>query len=94
LHGPSHLDQTTPNLLKERNHLIDVSIARQLNSVSAKFLVQKSAESLRGTQVDPFVRGSLGLMMHDFGARMEIESQSPSLNSRPSHWDSGCIEFV
>jgi hypothetical protein len=24
LHRPSHLDQTTPNLLKERNHLFDL----------------------------------------------------------------------
>jgi NAD(P)-dependent dehydrogenase (short-subunit alcohol dehydrogenase family) len=30
LDGPSHLDQTTPNLLKERDHLVDLGIARQL----------------------------------------------------------------
>src|SRR6266481_3704037 len=30
LHAPSHLDQTAPNPLKERNHLVDLGIARQL----------------------------------------------------------------
>src|SRR6266508_686136 len=30
LHVPPHLDQTAPNLLKERNHLIDLGIAWQL----------------------------------------------------------------
>jgi Arc/MetJ-type ribon-helix-helix transcriptional regulator len=30
LHIPPHLDQTPPNLLKERDHLIDLGIARQL----------------------------------------------------------------
>src|SRR5262245_6838483 len=30
LHVPTHLDQTAPNLLDERNHLVDLGIARQL----------------------------------------------------------------
>jgi hypothetical protein len=30
LHAPSHLDQTAPNPLKERNHLVHLGIARQL----------------------------------------------------------------
>ena len=30
LHGPPHHDQSAPNLLKERNHFVDLGIARQL----------------------------------------------------------------
>src|SRR5215831_3186296 len=30
LHVPAHLDQTAPNLLEERDHLVDLGIARQL----------------------------------------------------------------
>src|SRR5262249_22888795 len=30
LHAPAHLDQTAPDLLKKRNHPVDIRIARQL----------------------------------------------------------------
>src|SRR5438132_427745 len=49
----------------------------------------------RTWQVDPFVKGPLGLLVHDFGAR--TQPRSPSSNSRPcqrphisNSWDHGC----
>src|SRR5215831_305967 len=42
LHVPTHLDQTAPNLLEERNHLVDLGIARHLELSLAGLCARRS----------------------------------------------------
>src|SRR5262249_39996459 len=42
LHVPTDLDQTAPNLLEERNHLVDLGIARHLELSLAGLCARRS----------------------------------------------------